>query len=541
MLVSVLVSTLCVEAFAEDVSWIPGESSPPGWSVTPANPTTGDVIHFSGPTGTFKNSCVGQVAMGGTPIFTIDQVNKTVELWFQGPPPTICPVPENPVCGLEGSFGPLEAGQWRFFCQHADAAFSILFVVGQTNTSLTYQGRLLDAAGAAEGVYDVQFKLYDAADAGAQQGSTNTMNDVAILGGYFTAVLDFGSDVFNGDPRWLEIGVRPGGLADPNEYTVLSPRQKITPAPYALFALNGGAGGRHSLDAADGDPADAVYVDSDGNVGIGKTTPEAKLEVYGSSRSPIIIGNNTGDGYGLYGLGGSGVYGVGTSEHGSGIYGDATGSYGRGVEGIASNMGDATNYGGQFEARGATGVGVSGVASNPGDARNYGGQFSAEGKSGRGVKGSARGDGGQGVVGYGGAFDFYAEGPGQDYGHASSIRWKSDIRPIDEPLDKVARLRGVYFDWDAEHGGGHDVGMIAEEVGEVLPEIVVYEENGTDAIGLDYSKVTPLLVEAVKALREQKDAEIARLQEQVSDLTTRLERMEAVAKALGETSERLRR
>jgi hypothetical protein len=46
-------------------------------------------------------------------------------------------------------------------------------------------------------------------------------------------------------------------------------------------------------------------------------------------------------------------------------------------------------------------------------------------------------------------------------------------------------MRGVYFDWDESHGGGHDVGMIVEEVRKVLPEIVVYEENGIDANGMD--------------------------------------------------------
>ena len=50
-----------------------------------------------------------------------------------------------------------------------------------------------------------------------------------------------------------------------------------------------------------------------------------------------------------------------------------------------------------------------------------------------------------------------------------------------------------------------DVGMIAEEVGKVLPEIVSYEENGIDATGMDYSKMTPLLVEAVNTLRAEND------------------------------------
>jgi hypothetical protein len=125
-------------------------------------------------------------------------------------------------------------------------------------------------------------------------------------------------------------------------------------------------------------------------------------------------------------------------------------------------------------------------------------------------------------------FDFFAAGPGTDYGSSSSRRWKSDIRNIDEPLDKIARLRGVYYNWDEEHGGHHDVGMIAEEVGEVLPEIVNYEENGIDAIGMDYSKLAPLLVEAVNALRAEKDAEIATFRSENAELRARLDRLEVM-------------
>jgi hypothetical protein len=107
--------------------------------------------------------------------------------------------------------------------------------------------------------------------------------------------------------------------------------------------------------------------------------------------------------------------------------------------------------------------------------------------------------------------------------------------PIGDPLSKLAKLRGVYFDWDDEHGGAHDVGMIAEEVGSIMPEIVQYEENGVDAIGMDYSKMTPLLVEAVNALRAEKDAEIAEQQTQIADLTNRLDRLEAlIGAAAGE-------
>jgi len=133
-------------------------------------------------------------------------------------------------------------------------------------------------------------------------------------------------------------------------------------------------------------------------------------------------------------------------------------------------------------------------------------------------------------------FDFLADGFGSDYGSSSSIRWKRNIEPIDDPLGKLADLRGVYFDWDAAHGGHHAVGMIAEEVGAVLPEIVSYEENGVDATGMDYSKLTPLLVEAVKALREEKDSQIAELQLENEHLRERLLALECTVAAFAAAS-----
>ncbi len=60
----------------------------------------------------------------------------------------------------------------------------------------------------------------------------------------------------------------------------------------------------------------------------------------------------------------------------------------------------------------------------------------------------------------------------------------------------MERLRGVSYTYTAN--GKHDIGMIAEEVGKVVPEVVSYEENGKDAKGIDYARLTALLVEAVK-------------------------------------------
>ncbi len=107
----------------------------------------------------------------------------------------------------------------------------------------------------------------------------------------------------------------------------------------------------------------------------------------------------------------------------------------------------------------------------------------------------------------GGCADFYASGSCTvDYGVSSSIRWKKNIRPIDNVLEKISRIRGVYFDWDQEHGGQHDVGMIAEEVGEVFPEVVAKDPSAPGyAMGMDESSLAGVFVEAIKALKSEID------------------------------------
>ncbi|WP_322494996.1 hypothetical protein [Chloroflexus sp.] len=99
-------------------------------------------------------------------------------------------------------------------------------------TAFTYQGRLTQSGGPVNGTCDVEFRLFDDAAAGAQIGSTQTKTNVTVTNGVFTVALDFGANAFNGDARWLAISVRcPAGSGS---YTALSPRQPLTPAPYAL-------------------------------------------------------------------------------------------------------------------------------------------------------------------------------------------------------------------------------------------------------------------------------------------------------------------
>jgi hypothetical protein len=88
-------------------------------------------------------------------------------------------------------------------------------------------------------------------------------------------------------------------------------------------------------------------------------------------------------------------------------------------------------------------------------------------------------------------------------------------------LGKVERLRGASYTYTAN--GKHDIGMIAEEVGKVVPEVVSYEGNGKDAPGIDYARLTALLVEAVK----QQQTEIQQEKSQIRRLEARVRRLEA--------------
>ncbi len=152
------------------------------------------------------------------------------------------------------------------------------------------------------------------------------------------------------------------------------------------------------------------------------------------------------------------------------------------------------------------------------DVVNAGTDYAITGRSsspgGSGVKGSGSSSGlwgyslnGTGVYGTGGSYDFYATGAGTDYGTGSSIRWKRDLRPIDNALNKVLSLRGLYYTWDESHGGQHGMGMIAEEVGKYVPEIVGWDPDAPGyATGMDYGHLTPVLVEAIKEQQKEIDS-----------------------------------
>ena len=101
---------------------------------------------------------------------------------------------------------------------------------------------------------------------------------------------------------------------------------------------------------------------------------------------------------------------------------------------------------------------------------------------------------------------------------SSDIRFKENITPIENALDKISKISGNTYDWKAEnkaeHGyEGNDVGVIAQEIEAVLPQLVQTRENGFKAV--KYDKLVTLLIEGIK---EQ--------QKQINDLTSKVNSLE---------------
>ena len=95
-------------------------------------------------------------------------------------------------------------------------------------TAFSYQGRLNANGSPATGIYDVRFAVYDALTSGNQIAGPLTNSAISVSNGLFTVTMDFGSGVFTGPARWLEIAARTNGTPT---FSTLTPRQPVLPTP----------------------------------------------------------------------------------------------------------------------------------------------------------------------------------------------------------------------------------------------------------------------------------------------------------------------
>ena len=151
-------------------------------------------------------------------------------------------------------------------------------------TAFTYQGQLLNNGSPANGSYDLTFALFNTNASGVAIAGSVTNNAVSVTNGLFTTMIDFGPGVFTGATNWLQIGVATNGVSS---FTPLSPRQQLTPTPYATFA-NTAANLSGTLPAAQ----------------ISGTVSSANLSgTYGNAVTLNNAGNSfSGNGSGLTGL-----------------------------------------------------------------------------------------------------------------------------------------------------------------------------------------------------------------------------------------------
>lgn len=370
-------------------------------------------------------------------------------------------------------------------------------------TSFTYQGQLRVDGAPADGVCNLQFALFAAANGGSALATVGPLA-VSVDKGLFTVALDFGAN-FPGADRWLEISAAcPGHAAE-----VLAPRQPITAAPYALFANSAGTvpdasvtgdkiadGTIATTDLGNGavtgakianntitdaniDPATVQkrvsgicaagtalsQVNSDGTVtcapvgditavaaGTGLTGGGTSGAVTVNVAVPLQLAGSVPDGGVISGTTSSATGGA------SGVQGASVGAGSYGVRGFA-NVGDGIGvYGSGIDGTGVRGTSTNQVGVSGSSTKSFGvlGTSAGDGSFGDGVRGLASGVNGNGVHGIAnngsGAYGVYGESTSGYAGYFSGKVNVSGILTkaggsfiIDHPLDPANKYLSHSF------------------------------------------------------------------------------------------------
>jgi hypothetical protein len=120
-----------------------------------------------------------------------------------------------------------------------------------------------------------------------------------------------------------------------------------------------------------------------------------------------------------------------------------------------------------------------------------------------------------------GSYRLYVNGPVYASSYSGSDkRWKKNIKPISKALSLVDQMQGVRFEWRSEEfkdkhfEKGGQVGLIAQDMEPVIPEIVKTDKDGYKAIS--YEKLTAVLVEAIK----EQNQKIKELEAKINKMKT---------------------
>jgi hypothetical protein len=434
---------------------------------------------------------------------------------------------------------------------------------GPMGTTFVYQGHYDIQGQPANGLFDLAFSLCSGPD-GPNVLERVVLEDVQVVDGAFQVELDFTGLVWDGQERWMQVEARPAQSTDPLAFVLTGPRQPIRPVPYALYAQQ--SGGPWTISGND------LYTLAPGGVGIGTMAPGAPLDVerlnpgalqvaalltnpsdqqgtavaldlavgtslptswrIAASGSLMQIGNAVAASPALT-ITGTQWVGIGTTDPKQRLH----------VAGLARfDLG-----GGSMEL--STPGGWPGIITfspnghrrdiimDDGTLRLLTSASSSSAGADNGITIDEQGSVGIGT--YYPAFMLHVNGSagkpgGGSWASASDIRLKKNIRDMDEPLETLLRLRGVTFEYKDPQKihelPGVQMGMIAQEVEQVFPQWVDTTPEGTKTV--TYRGFEALTVEALRELRQQKDAEIAELKRTIADLTAKTDRLEALVTRL---------
>lgn len=416
----------------------------------------------------------------------------------------------------------------------------------QTDTTFTYQGELKQSGQPADGNFNFTFSLWGAASGGLKYGDDIEINSVPVENGRFAVQLDFGPNAFDSPDhiRWLEIEV---------QGQTLSPRQVLSPSPFAIQTKG-------------------IVVDENDNVIIG-----TKLLVsHDNNDAGIRVTTSE------FNDGAKSVEGINYSDLGRGGFFESHGFGGEGVAGTGETgvKGETTiadGYSGHFSGPEGSqtffqrdvGIGILDplaklhVATLSSSAGNNTAMFQASqigpnashihfGTNGDWFIRSADNDGkvvlqdfSGGLVGIGvsnpdpavklhiggqvqidnlpsaNATALHINNDNRLIKATSSRRYKENIEPLDlgEAAEAFLQLEPVSYNYIGS--SDPDIGLIAEDVAELVPEMVTYNQDGLPE-AVKYDKGVLYLLDIVR--RQQ--AELAERDAVITQILERLERLE---------------
>lgn len=404
----------------------------------------------------------------------------------------------------------------------------------QVPSLLHYQGRVVEGDSQVEGEHDVTARIFES-ESGGQALWSEARTDVPITEGRFDLLLGsetaFPASLFDGGARYLEIEVNGEQL----------PRLRMASTAYALQA-GVAASVRPGAVDTEGLAENAAVTNVNGLAGalLFEATGSATLEASGDT---LTFGASSG---GLSSVDHDGTLtGDGTEESQLGISAGGVGTSQLAESAVTSAIVEDNSLAAVDLIDGAVGAPqladgavtasalASGAVTSGAILSEAVGTDEIEDQS---ITASDLDVVRRAVDGR--ALTYQSDAPGQlawrdvDASN-SSIRFKTDIETLSDARSIVDQLRGVRFHWKDDDRP--DVGLIAEEVEAVLPELVTYESDGATVRGLRYGPLVAVLIEANKAQQEALTAasNVRKEQrEELRSLSDRVDRLEALVRSM---------